>query len=260
MANMYHKKIVQEYYSKRARNYDQQKIRTWKSERGFGADVLKEIIGALLSFEGKCVLEVGVGSGRIGFSLMEEVRLFLVGLDVSRDMLELAKEKMSLSHQRFDIILGDAENLPFSDEVFDAIVCISTMHYFADPGRSLTEFSQALKEKGVLVYGDVALHELDSRHFLDTLETVLSKAHAQYYKPSEMKKLVEDHGFSVLQVRVTPYRKSYLSLVEDKGKYFDVKLEALNECIGRANRNERKLYLISNSELTLLYALIMASK
>jgi ubiquinone/menaquinone biosynthesis C-methylase UbiE len=259
VANVYHKKIVQEYYSKRARDYDQQKIRTWKSERGFGADLIKEIVRALIGFEDKRVLEVGVGSGRIGFPLTKEVKPFLVGLDVSREMLELSREKMSLFNQKFDIVLGDAENMPFSDE-FDAIVCISTMHYLADPGRSLTEFSQVLKEKGVLVYGDVTLHELDHRRFLDTLETVLSKAHAQYYKPSEMKKLIEDHGFNVLQVRVTSYRKSFLSLVEDKGKYFDVKLETLNECIAGANRNEKELYSISNSELTLLYALIIASR
>jgi ubiquinone/menaquinone biosynthesis C-methylase UbiE len=132
MKKMSHKKTVQEYYSKRARDYDQQKIRTWRSERGFGADVLKQIIGFLRDFKGKNVLEVGVGSGRIGFPLMEKVKPFLVGLDLSRDMVKLAREKMSVFHQGFDISLGDAETLPFSKAVLDAIVCISTMHYIAD--------------------------------------------------------------------------------------------------------------------------------
>jgi len=258
MEKMRHKKTVQEYYSKRVRDYDQQKIRTWKSERGFGAIVLKQIIGALMNFGGKNVLEVGVGSGRIGFPLMEEVKPFLVGLDLSRGMVELAKEKMPVFHQRFDISLGDAENLPFSNAVFDAIVCVSTMHYFADTGRSLTEFSRVLKEKGVFVCGDLTLHESDTRHFLDTLERTLSKAHAQYYKPSEMKKLIEDHGFCVSQLKVIPYRKFFVSLVEDKGKYFNVKAEALNECLERATKDERNLYSINNNELTLFYTLITA--
>ncbi len=260
MNNIDSKKIVQEYYSKRARDYDKQKIRTWQSEQGFGAKVLNEVIDALAVFEDKRVLEVGVGSGRIGFPLLKEVRPWLVGLDLSREMLELAKAKMSSYKQKYDLILGDAEHLPFKSETFDAAITISTMHYFTDSEISLTEFSRVLKEKGTFIYGDLALHELDNRSFLDTLEKTLSQAHVKYFKPSEMKKLVENHGFRVSRMRVIPYRKSYLALMEDKGKYFGVKPEALSECIRRATTNERKLYSIGSDELTLFYALIAALK
>jgi hypothetical protein len=115
-----------------------------------------------------------------------------------------------------------------------------------------------LKEKGVFVYSDLTLHESDNRHFLDTLERTLSKAHAQYYKPSEMKKLIEDHGFRVSQLKIIRYRKSYVSLMEDKGKYFNVRAEALNECLERATKDERNFYSINNNDLTLFYTLITA--
>ena len=260
MKDIDHKKVVQEYYSKRARDYDRQKIRTWQSKQGFGAEVLNEVIDALAVFEDKLVLEVGVGSGRIGFPLLKEVKLWFVGLDLSKEMLKLAKAKMSSYKQKFDLILGDAEHLPFKSETFDSIICISAMHYFTDSEASLTKFSRVLKEKGVFVYGDLALHELDNRSFLDTLEKTLSQAHVRYFRPSEMKRLLENHGFRVSRMRVIPYRKSYQSLMEDKGKYFDVKLEALNECIRKATMNERKLYSIGGGELTLFYTLIAALK
>lgn len=39
-----HKKIVQEYYSKRNRDYDKQKMRTWKSETGFEDSLLDKMV------------------------------------------------------------------------------------------------------------------------------------------------------------------------------------------------------------------------
>jgi len=260
MKDIARKKIVQQYYSKRAKDYDRQKIRTWKSKQGFGAKIINEIFDALAGSEGKPILEVGVGSGRIGSSLLEKVKSWFVGLDLSKEMLRLAKAKMFPYKHKFDLILGDAEHLPFVNGVFNAMICISTVHYFALPERSLTEFSRVLKEKGVFVYGDVTLHELDNRGFLDALERALSKAHARYYKSSEMQKLLENCGFYVSKTEVIPYRKSYLALIEDKGIYFNVKPEALYEFIQRATMDERKLYAIGNNELTLLYTLIIALK
>ena len=260
MNDVTHKKIVQEYYSKRARDYDRQKARTWKSEAGFGASIVSDVIKALAGLENKPVLEVGVGSGRIGFPLLEKIKAWFVGLDLSREMLKLAKTRMPLYKQKFGLILGDAEHLPFVNGVFDAIICISTMHYFAIPERSLTEFSRTLKEKGIFVYGDLTMHKLDNRCFLDTLEKTISKAHAKYYKPSEMKSLIEEHGFCISKMEVFPYRKSYLALMEDKGRYFDVKPEALHKRIRGATLDERRLYSMDSDELTLFYTLITALK
>lgn len=260
MENVVRKKIVQKYYSKRAREYDWQRIRTWKSKQGFGAEILTEVIGALAGLESKPLLEVGVGSGRIAFPLLDKVKPWFMGLDLSREMLKLARARMSPYKQKFDLILGDTEHLPFANKVFNAIICISTMHYFAYPERNLTEFSRTLKEKGVFVYGDVTLHELDNQGFLDTLERALSKAHAKYYKPSDMKRTLENHGFHVSRMKVIPYRKSYLSLTEDKGKYFDVKPEVLHKCVRDATIDERKLYAINSNGLTLFYTLITALK
>ena len=260
MENIAHKRIVREYYSERAKDYDWQKVRTWKSKQGFGSEVINEVIGALAGLESKPVLEVGVGSGRIGFPLLRKVKPWLVGLDLSREMLELARARMSPYKQKIDLILGDAEHLPFANNAFNAIICTSTMHYLTYPERILTEFSRTLKEKGVFVYGDVTMHEFDNRGFLDSLERTLSQAHARYYKPSEMKKLLEHHGFRVSKMKVVPYRKSHLSLMEDKGRYFDVKPEILHKCIREATIDERKLYAINNNGLTLFYTLITTLK
>lgn len=64
----------------------------------------------------------------------------------------------------------------------------------------------------------------------------------------------------IARKRIVPYRKSYLSLMKDKGKYFDVKPETLDKCIKEATMNERKLCAINSNGLTLFYTLVTALK
>lgn len=71
---------------------------------------------------------------------------------------------------------------------------MSTLHYFTFPQQVLENFSKALKKNGVLVYGDVTMHEQDYEGFLDMLERAISYAHAKYCRPSEAKRWIENCG------------------------------------------------------------------
>ncbi len=254
------KKTVQEYYSKRARDYDWQKARTWKNETGFGTEVLNEIIGAALWTETGLGLEVGVGSGRVSLPLVKETKLRVVGLDLSREMLRLIKRKICHFQARVDLILGDAENLPFRNESFNLLLCISTLHYFDSPHESLMEFSRVLKTSGVFIYGDVTMQEMDTEEFMNRLEKMLSPPHGKYYKPSEMEKLLEEHGFQLTKTKTIPYRKRYTSLIEDKGKYFHITPWQVSEFIEKATREQKALYEMNKDEMTLFYSVICGTK
>lgn len=255
-----HKKIVQRYYSKRANNYDKQKIRTWNSELGFEAKILKEAVDAVSRVKDGLLLEVGVGSGRVALPLMKDTTSQFVGLDLSKDMLKNARIKMSAYKQRSNLLLGDAEHLQFRNNVFDTIICISTLHYLLSPKATLEEFSRALKRKGIFLYGDVVVHELDHNNFLDKLEKTISHAHAKYSKPSEMKRLIESCGIHVDEVEESSYKKSYTALLEDKAQYFNVKPQSLHQKIDEATENERKLYNIEKNQMTRFYTLIKGVK
>ncbi len=260
MNNVTRKEIIQQYYSRRARDYDRQKSRTWRASQGFGTEVIDEMFEPLAEFRNRLVLEVGVGSGRNALPLMEKVKPRFVGLDLSREMLELARTKMAGYRQNLDLILADAEHLPFTNTTFDAIIGMSTMHYFESQEAILDKFTAALKEKGVFIYGDLTVHEADDQGFFEKLERMLSKAHARYYKPTEMRKIMERNGFHVHKSRTVAYRKSYRSLMEDKGEYFNVAIEALQKCIREATAQAKTQYGLTNTELTLYYTIITALK
>jgi len=260
LQNIDRKKLIQRYYSARAKDYDRQKSRTWESSRGFGDEVVDEMLHALRSFRKRLLLEVGIGTGRNALPLLEKVDSSIVGLDLSREMLELARNKISSFKRNLNLIRGDLEHLPFVDRSFDVIICMSTMHYFEHQAQTLEKFSRALKERGTLLYGDITLHESDDQRFCDMLERTLSKGHASYYKPSEIRRLIESRGFGVKRMRTIAYRKSYRSLIEDKGEYFDVTLGMLNKCIRMAGADAKQQYGLRDTGLTLFYTVVTAEK
>jgi ubiquinone/menaquinone biosynthesis C-methylase UbiE len=206
------------------------------------------------------VLEVCVGSGRTSLPLLKTVKPSLVGHDFSKEMLRNAKAKTREFKEKTELVLGEAENLPFTDEAFDALICTSAMHYFSHPIRNLTEFSRTLRKRSIFVYGDLTLHESDNQRFLDKLEKTVSLAHGSYYKPSEIAKMLGNAGFRISDTVTFPYRKPLKSLMEDKARYFGVKPEALHKIIKNASEREREWYSISDNELTLFYTLIKALK
>jgi ubiquinone/menaquinone biosynthesis C-methylase UbiE len=258
--NVARKKLIREYYSRRSLDYDRQKSRTWKSSQGFGKEVFDELLTALAGFRHRLVLEVGVGSGRNALPLLDKIKAELIGLDLSKEMLKKTRAKMSPFKDQLSLILADGEHLPFVDQAFDAVICMSTMHYFTSQSRILHGFREALRENGKLVYGDLTVHEMDNRRFFEGLEKTLSKAHARYYKPSQIKKLIREQGFHILRMKTVGYQKSYNALMEDKGRYFGVAPETLNEYVKGATADAREQYALTQTDMTLFYATITAKK
>jgi len=57
------------------------------------------------------------------------------GIDPTFELLEQAK-------QRLPVVQGMAEDLPFKDNSFDIIVCLTALHNFKDPQRALLEMKR----------------------------------------------------------------------------------------------------------------------
>jgi ubiquinone/menaquinone biosynthesis C-methylase UbiE len=254
------KKLIQQYYSRRARAYDSQKARTWKSNQGFGDEVFEGLFDSLEGLEDRPILEACIGTGRTSLPLLEQVKPWLVGLDLSREMLEVAQAKLSRYKERCNPIMSDAEHLPFRNGAFEALICTSVMHYFVSPEEILDEFSRILRAKGVFIIGDLTLHERDNRGFLNKLERTVSHAHGSYLRSSEIETMLNDHGFQVLSIKTIAYTKPFVSLIEDKAKYFGLKPETLNRCVREASADERKMYALGTDEFTLHYTLIKSEK
>lgn len=87
-------------------------------------------------------LDAGCGSGLIA----RHVRR-IVGLDVSRMELELAKKYAP--HGEY--IQGDILNLPLRNCVVDSIICTEILEHVSNASLAIDEFNRVLKNRGLLV-------------------------------------------------------------------------------------------------------------
>lgn len=98
------------------------------------------------------VLDVATGRGALLFPAAEAVGRDgqVVGVDLSEAMIqetskELARQNMSL---KVAVRQMDAENLQFSDESFDYVLCGFAIFFFPQLNRAMSEFYRVLKPNG----------------------------------------------------------------------------------------------------------------
>ena len=94
------------------------------------------------------VLEVGVGTG---LSLPAYARhLEIVGIDLSPEMLEKARERVA--KERVDNVTGlhemDASDLAFPDSSFDTVVAMYVMTVVPDPEKVMRELARVCRPGG----------------------------------------------------------------------------------------------------------------
>lgn len=101
--------------------------------------------------QGRQVLEVGVGTG---LSLPNyRSHLEIVGIDLSPEMLEKAREKVS--EEGLDNVAGlhemDAGELGFADQSFDTVVAMYTITVVPDPAKVMRELARVCRVGGQVV-------------------------------------------------------------------------------------------------------------
>ncbi|WP_424766897.1 class I SAM-dependent methyltransferase [Paenibacillus sp. sgz302251] len=99
------------------------------------------------------VLDIGTGSGFLAIPL-SRLGHQVTGLDFSEDMLRIAAKRSSIMGLDCNFVHGRADELPFADEAFDAIVSRHLLPYLSDRPYVLEEWLRVLKPDGRLVIWD----------------------------------------------------------------------------------------------------------
>lgn len=103
---------------------------------------------------GKDVLEVSCGHGGGASYLVRTMRpASYTGLDLNPAGIEVCRTTHNLPGLQF--VCGDAENLPFDDQSFDAVVNIEASHCYSSLPRFLAEVARVLRPGGCFLYADV---------------------------------------------------------------------------------------------------------
>ncbi len=95
------------------------------------------------------VLEIAVGTGRNLPYYAEDVRV--TGVDLSPDMLQIARRRADELGRPVELRVGDAQQLEFPDGSFDTVVCTLGLCTIPRPRASVDEAKRVLRAGGRLV-------------------------------------------------------------------------------------------------------------
>ena len=151
------------------------------------------------------VLDVACGTGAMLVPLLAMYpNASLTGVDLSSEMLEVARRKLS---ERVNLVCARAESLPFPAQYFDLVISTNAFHYFRDPRRALSEFHRVLATLGMLVITDWC-DDFISCKICDRFLRLFNSAHGRTYGRHECESLLENSSFDV--EHVASYKVNWL--------------------------------------------------
>ena len=100
--------------------------------------------------EESTILELGCGTGIYAIHWLKPSVKFY-GLDISKGMLRIAAAKIKSESDKTLFLEGDAENLPFKDASFDAVLSVNTIEHLDDVPLTLKEMKRVCRDGGKIV-------------------------------------------------------------------------------------------------------------
>ncbi len=134
----------------------------WDEMRALGlpAAAIEQALLEALPPRMDAFLDIGTGTGRL-LELVAPQAGRAIGVDMSRDMLALARSRLAERGlaDRAAVRQADMYRLPFADASFDGVALQMVLHYADDPAAALAEAARVLRPGGTLLVADLAPHD-----------------------------------------------------------------------------------------------------
>jgi SAM-dependent methyltransferase len=158
-------------YGNQAKTYDQ--------TRSASPSVLGPLREALEGTPGLRLLDVGGGTGNYAAALRDEGWDPVV-CDRSPDMLARAAAK------GLETVPADAQELPFADASFDALICVSMLHHVEDQPRALAEQRRVLRPGGRGALMVFTREDIEHAWYLDYFPSTRAWMDASHQRRDEL--------------------------------------------------------------------------
>lgn len=174
----------------------------------FGMDFYwrKEAISKLTNNPEK-ILDVATGTADLAITASKLLSVQITGIDISKQMLEIAKKKVRQKglEKLIRLQLADSEDLPFENESFDAITVGFGVRNFENLKLGLLEMKRVLNKNGIAVILELSkpkvfpIKQIYSSYFhyiLPFLGRLISKDKRAYnYLPKSVDAFPENERF-----------------------------------------------------------------
>ncbi len=148
--------------------------------------VLAEVTRAVAGDPAPRLLDLGCGTGALGelvLSRLPGARLTCV--DLSPRMVGAARMRLG---DRADVLLCDAERLPFRDGSFGAAWCNDSFHHYPDPERAAFQAWRVLAPGGTFIIGD-AWQPAPARAIMNAWMPHSKEGDVRIYSETELRRI-----------------------------------------------------------------------
>lgn len=186
-------------------------------------DVLwrNNLVNWLLKDDPKIILDVATGTGDLAIAVQKKTKGEVIGLDLSQQMLNVGIEKIKKINlaEQISMQKGDAENLPFEDNKFDAVTVAFGVRNFENLEKGLSELRRVVKDNKsvyILEFSKVEgflgpFYQFYFKNILPQIGKLVSKDTRAYtYLPDsvnafpfgeKMKNILVETGFKTVEYR-----------------------------------------------------------
>lgn len=176
-------------YDLAAEDYD-------KKEKYLNSFEQNKVLPLLYDVEGKKILDVGAGTGRLAILLADKGAV-ITALDVSAEMLKVLRRKAG-TRKNIKYVEGEAENIDFPEESFDVVVAAFLIVHLKNPTYFFKEAYRVLKPNGLLVVTNINQKEPPE---VKTRDGII-KIDSYYHRPDKIKDMLEETAFSIEKLEV----------------------------------------------------------
>ncbi len=208
---------------------------------GFSKIWRRKLISVSGIKNGDMVLDVCTGTGELAVLLAKKAgpNGYVTGIDFCKEMLDAAQKKISgknnPKHSKIHLVLADAKNLVFTDEIFDFVTVSFGIRNIPDTKVALEEIKRVLKPGGEFLCLELTkpqakwllpLYRFYTFKLMPFIARIISKTIKPYsylaqsietfYIPEDFKKLLNECGFTNIAVYPMTFGITTLFIAEKK--------------------------------------------
>ncbi len=170
----------------------------------------RRAIGLLRVTKPKLMLDIATGTGDFALEAMRLKPEKVIGIDISKGMIEYGIRKVQKKNLQntIELRIGDSEKLDFADNTFDAVTVSFGVRNFENLKQGLSEIKRVLKPNGTLIVLEFSqpesspfkeIYNFYFKNILPKFGKVVSKDSAAYtYLPESVKSF--PYGAAFIQI------------------------------------------------------------
>ncbi len=153
------------------------------------------------------ILDVATGTGDLAIAAVKLNPSKIDGIDISKKMLEIGREKVLKKglESKIELIEGDSEKIPFADNIFDVAMVAFGVRNFSDPLKGLKEMRRVIRRGGLIMVLEFSkpkgfpfrnVYYFYFRNILPLFGKYFSKDNTAYsYLPDSVNKFPDNEDF-----------------------------------------------------------------